>query len=248
MYPGYSPADHVYGEAAQEFGSTVAELRKKGKDWKPEENGPEYVIGQSTLSEKQQREQYRKQKSQSVETDQGGDSRDGVEATKSDSEPLWFVDSNPTPVNVADTKSKKEKRRVSFEGGEEGKPSQKKKKIEESQSVVPAVAEDDISTEVEARLKSKEEKRKKKKGDQKRKRDSVDSSLPADTTNTTTSEPAPVEKPKKKKSKSQVVEGENPQPEETIKAEKEGKHKKKRGDSTEMDDEGEKRKKRKKDA
>ena len=47
MYPGYSPADHQYGEAAQEFGQEWAEAKRKGFDFQPAEDGPQYQIGQS---------------------------------------------------------------------------------------------------------------------------------------------------------------------------------------------------------
>ena len=44
MYPGYSPADHIYGEAASTFGKVISKTRPEG--WKPRPDGPEYEIGQ----------------------------------------------------------------------------------------------------------------------------------------------------------------------------------------------------------
>ena len=261
MYPGYSPADHIYGEASQEFGSQVAEMRKKGVDWTPEGNGPEYVVGQSKLSERQQKEQYQKQRSMSAqsETKPNVDAAQEAEAEKSEETPLWFVDPNPTPVNLSDKALKKEKRRVSFRDDEtnvaEETHRKKKAKFPDLESKAPEpVEQDDISGEVESRLKKNEEKRKKKE-DKKRKREEGDSSLLAEETAV---EPVKTDKPKKKKLKAQeLVVAAEPQSEFKEKADKKEKKSKKKRDNTEETadglngdvHDGEKhKKKRKKDA
>ena len=47
MYPGYSPADHEYGQAAQEFGKMWSGAKEQGIDFKIEPDGPQYEIGQA---------------------------------------------------------------------------------------------------------------------------------------------------------------------------------------------------------
>ena len=59
MYPGYSPADHQYGQAAQEFGQEWAEAKRKGADFQPAEDGPQYEIGQSKKRQKKSIEESR---------------------------------------------------------------------------------------------------------------------------------------------------------------------------------------------
>lgn len=261
MYPGYSPADHIYGEASQEFGSQVAEIRKKGMDWKPEGNGPEYVVGQSKVSERQQREQYQKQRSMSAqsETTLSGEPAKQAEKDKSEDTPLWFVDPNPTPINVADKASKKGKRRVSFRDDDEVNNHQethKKKKTKSSDpdSKTPEpVEQDDISGEVESRLEKNEEKRKKKE-DKKRKREEGDSSLLAEETGIET---VKTDKPKQKKHKAQepviAVEAQSGVEEKAGKKEKRLKTKRENteesadGVNGDVDDGEKRKKKRKKD-
>lgn len=45
MYPGYSPADHKYGQAAQEYGQAVAMIKQKGEEV-PKHGDLEYQVGQ----------------------------------------------------------------------------------------------------------------------------------------------------------------------------------------------------------
>ena len=59
MYPGYSPADHLYGEAAQEFGQEWSEAKKQGAKFQLAENGPQYEFGQSGKRRKKSIEETR---------------------------------------------------------------------------------------------------------------------------------------------------------------------------------------------
>ena len=58
MYPGYSPADHEYGQAAMEYGKAVAEARAQGVDFKPGMDLA-YEIGQSKGNRKKKLEGIR---------------------------------------------------------------------------------------------------------------------------------------------------------------------------------------------
>ncbi|ERF71522.1 hypothetical protein EPUS_00511 [Endocarpon pusillum Z07020] len=231
MYPGYSPADHIYGEAAQEYGERAAELKRKGVDLQLDPNGPQYVVGQNkkprllsqepeTLAGSVSSTSAPSMRSQG----QGGEPMEGVEL--STGEPQYFViDSKPSVVadlgEMQKQKNKandKAKRRVSFKEEQEGEAASnnsfeprkhKKAKMITSETPAavipePAVQEEDISAEVEARLKAKEEKRKRKE-EKKRKRYSGDSSeiaqgetptIPAGAPDGTSS--TSIEKPKKK--------------------------------------------------
>ena len=201
MYPGYSPADHIYGEAAQEYGEHAAELKRNGLDLELDPRGPQYVIGQSRkrrcLSQEPTQTKTAAVSSTSAPNVNGegeGEPMEGVE--QSTNVPQYFtIDSKPTPVTdlgeIQKQKNKandKAKRQVSFvEGQEAGAASNnssdahKSKKAKSNADEFPAlvssesaVQEEDISAEVEARLKAKEEKRRRKE-EKKRKRDSRDS-------------------------------------------------------------------------
>jgi hypothetical protein len=206
VYPGYSPADHIYGEAAAEYGAIIAEARRQGKEIKSDPNGIEYVVGQNQRSAREQLEKLRKafasekarqsgETSKEAEREQGnGEPMEGVEQT-ADASPLFVVDSNPTPVHILQNKSDasfskgknkandKAKRRISgsdeqvHTADEVAKDSHKKKKVkienaeQGASESKPSVEEDDISEEVDRRLKEKEERRRRK-AEKKRKRES----------------------------------------------------------------------------
>ncbi len=231
MYPGYSPADHIYGEAAQEYGERAAEIKRQGIDLEIDPNGPQYVVGQSKKPRRLSQEPEILTSSISSASapnangqDQGGEPMEGIE--QSAGEPQYFViDSKPSLVadlgEVQKQKNKandKAKRRVSFKDEQEGeaasddnfdtrKPKKAKIVVSGSPATVisePAVQKEDISAEVEARLKAKEEKRKRKE-ERKRKRDSGDSSeivqsesSAAPTGASAEKSSMPTEKPKKK--------------------------------------------------
>ena len=134
MYPGYSPADHIYGEAAAEYGQAVAEARRQGKEIARDPNGIVYVVGQSSRSAKEQIEDSKRQREFEKKAEEAAaakpqpeqiDPMEGVEET-GDFDALFTIDSNPTPVaelqkdtdlpsrskNKANDKAK---RRVSFQ-------------------------------------------------------------------------------------------------------------------------------------
>ncbi len=137
MYPGYSPADHIYGEAAAEYGVMIAEAKRQGKQIERNPDGVEYVVGQSQLSLREQLEELRKsreamakkstkataKRTREEQTDDG-EPMEGVEQS-TEPEQLFIIDSNPMPLNAlqntSDTSSKaknkandKAKRRISF--------------------------------------------------------------------------------------------------------------------------------------
>lgn len=231
MYPGYSPADHIYGEAAEEYGKRAADLKRQGIDLKLDPNGPQYVVGQTKKPRRLSQEPEILIGSISSASapnannqDQGGEPMEGIE--QSASEPRYFViDSKPSLVaDVGEMQKQKNKandkakRRVSFKEEQEGEAghdnsfeARKPKKakitaIESPAAILPesAVQKEDISAEVEARLKAKEEKRKRKE-EKKRKRDSGDSAKIMQSDNSTIPTGAhtetsstSIEKPKKK--------------------------------------------------
>jgi len=154
-YPGYSPADHIYGEAAAEHGAMIAEARRQGKRIEQNPFGIEYVVGQSQGSVNEQMDEWRKSREEIKATKNGptpvepeelvnSEPMEGIEQSAKP-EQLFMVDSNPTPVNVlqnkSDTSSKaknrandKAKRRVSFQDEQPNVPAatdegHKKKKV-----------------------------------------------------------------------------------------------------------------------
>lgn len=227
MYPGYSPADHIYGEAAQEYGEHAAVLKRKGIDLTPDPHGPQYVVGQSKKLRRSSQEPESLPGSASSASghsinveDQGGEPMEGVEQS-TDASQYFVIDSRPTPLSELGDLQKhknkandKAKRRVSFKDEQDDEaasndvsdaPKVKKVKISapESHNVVnveSAVREDDISAEVEARLTAKEEKRKRKE-EKKRKRESADSVDKAQTPASVAQTDVNVEPPAAKKPK-----------------------------------------------
>jgi hypothetical protein len=228
MYPGYSPADHIYGEAAQEFGEHAAEMKRKGMDLKLDPSGPQYAVGQNrkprrlTQTEGAHTGSVSASEQDGKDEDGDGEPMEGVEQS-TDMRPLFVIDSKPTPIadlgEIQKQRNKandKAKRRVSFKEDQEVLTSgtnsceqSKAKKIKLGTAEPPSAAnpgsvpqEDDIAAEVEARLKAKEEKRKRKE-EKKRKRESGDSGEgtrgdSSATLGDMSAETSSVEKPKKK--------------------------------------------------
>jgi hypothetical protein len=229
MYPGYSPADHIYGEAASEFGKHVAGLKKKGIEVTTDPNGPQYDIGAEKRAEQEQIDEIRRKR------EQEDDPMEGVEET--DPGQLFVIDSNPTPVTFEVTTSMKSKNKANDKAkrrnssgdvdASEGLPNKKKAKMLDSDAV------DDFEAQVEAKHSEKEEKRKAKK-EKKRKRDSEPPDLAVDVP----VEETKTEKPKKKKSKKEKVVEDD--------AEVEGELKKRKKSSEDSTD-GEKKTKKKKE-
>jgi hypothetical protein len=262
MYPGYSPADHIYGEAAAEYGAMIAEAKRQGKEVKTDPSGIEYVVGQNQLSAREQLEAVKesfaaKKAKQNVtpseaEGDQGnGEPMEGVEQA-ADVSQLFMVDSNPTPVSAlqkmpenSSSKGKnrandKAKRSVSLnedqsnavsEAPEDSHQSKRVKVAKAEEATIepkPLVEEDDISAEVDRRLKEKEERRRRKM-EKKRKRESDSSQVERVEAAEVPVKETQVAKPDKKKHKKDKRAEEAKQTESVVtEGEKHKKEKKKR--------------------
>jgi hypothetical protein len=272
MYPGYSPADHIYGEAAAEYGAIIAEARRQGKEIKSDPNGIEYVVGQSQLSAREQLEEVKKSfaakkakrnaTSTEAERDQGnGEPMEGVEQT-ADVSQLFMVDANPTPVsalqnmpenssskgkNKANDKAKRSVSLLEDQANAAGEDSHQQKRVKTAKAeeatieAKPLVEEDDISAEVDRRLKEKEERRRRKM-EKKRKRESDSSQVERVETAEGPVEETRIAKPDKKKHKKDKRAEEAKQAELVVTEEekhKKDKKKKKKRQSIEGEAEGE---------
>lgn len=229
MYPGYSPADHEYGKAAEEHGKAATEALNRGE--KINYEGLEYEVGQAkgikkrTLAAIREAKAAREAKGRGSGSGQGSgsDSASGpthakpaatngasttaeVEQPPTDGDnPYFVIDTKPTPVNLSGISSQPTKRIASpTPEPQEGKKHKKQKKKHEGE--LPQVQNNnevefqDISEEVDARLMEKEEKQKRKE-EKKRKRESV-GELTSNVGGLDSGDaPLEVEKPKKKKSK-----------------------------------------------
>ncbi|KAL9003248.1 MAG: hypothetical protein Q9188_003863 [Gyalolechia gomerana] len=205
MYPGYSPGHFEYGKAAEEFGRYASEAKRQGKEIKPE--GIDYELGQSKGLGHLTLAQIRAAKGEKSGTGSGSDrgglvgssgptaatsnaqTPDGGDGTHKTREQIFFMDSNPTPINLLGAANYSAKRKATPEPVEANISKKQKKKhdsrtaqpidtLEESTEPVKVEFED-ISGEVDARLKEKEERRKQKqqaKEEKKRKRESEGSS------------------------------------------------------------------------
>lgn len=204
MYPGYSPADHEYGKASADYGQRVAAARAEGVDINPDgldyQVGQSRGKKRQTLDRMREAERDAKiaqrvarrngkgsgsgsgsDSSPQKLTNPNGNIQDEDPMNKEDEEPTgagvstFFVDINPTPVNLPGMKAKLPKRSSSPpEQVEEKKPKKAKRK---HIGDLPGTTDgkslefEDISEEVDSRLREKEEKRKRKE-EKKRKRDS----------------------------------------------------------------------------
>lgn len=196
-------------------------------------SGPQYVVGKNKkprLSQEPEQELHAPVDPAARNTenkDMEGEPMEGVEQSISESQ-YFVIDPKPAPVadlgDIYKQKNKandKAKRRVSFKEGEEaladvddsGASKPKRAKVSATDSSITAdvrtaVEEEDISAEVDARLKAKEEKRKRKE-EKKRKRESADLTgnrhAGASTTAVDDATDAPPEKPRKKRPKEQHI-------------------------------------------
>ena len=229
MYPGYSPADHIYGNAAMEAGAAAAAAKKAGLALKPPVD-IEYEIGQAKGIKRKKLVDMRAAKGSQGGNGSGSGSgadtparavnghgqevkaadtkkaetKPAAEASESE-QPAFFVDIKPTPVNLPFTIPKPSKRQSPKpEPTEQTTPKKIKKKHDGDTPVAPKpgqIETEDISAEVDKRMKEKEERRKRKeeqKKEKKRKRETEDPSSVAAGASSTVAE---AETPKKKKSK-----------------------------------------------
>jgi len=171
MYPGYSPAHIEYGQAAGEFGRVVGEMKARGEKWEPA-NGTEYQIGQAHGAKRKMF--FQKDGTQSTGSEGAAKVASDEPANKDEpkeEETLGFVvDINPTPVKLPGRSTKRPLEDESE--GAEKKKDKKKRLREDKEEQEPVIETEDISAEVDARLKAKEEK-KKSKEEKKRRRESA---------------------------------------------------------------------------
>jgi len=226
MYPGYSPADHEYGKAAEEFGAQWAAAKAQGVEFQPPPDGPHYEFSQARGVKRPTLAKIRAAKAARGEgsgsgTGSGSDAGPSgttstgpqpsgqSEAAKSedekadDSNPYFVVDTKPTPVNLPGLSHQPAKRASEVDSpAEPAFKSSKKVKTKHDEEISnpheKRVEFEDITGEVDARMKGKEEKRKREEK-QKRKRESEESVEAHAVANN--------DKPKKKKSKK--VDGES---------------------------------------
>ncbi|MCJ1247765.1 hypothetical protein MMC30_004980 [Trapelia coarctata] len=222
MYPGYSPADHEYGKAAEEFGAQWAAAKAQGLEFQTPPDGPHYEFSQARGVKRPTLAKIRAAKAALGEgsgsgtgsgsdaglrgtTSTGPQPSGQSEAAKSedekadDSNPYFVVDTKPTPVNIPGLSHQPTKRASGVDSPPESasKSSKKVKTKHDGEISNPhekRVEFEDITGEVDARMKEKEEKRKRKEEKRKRKRESEESVEAQAAV-------AKVDKPKKKKSK-----------------------------------------------
>ena len=231
MYPGYSPADHEYGKAAEEYGKAAAEARAKGLELQhPEAEyvvGQAKGAKRKTLAEIREAEIAKgrtsgsgsgsgtgsgsegsfKQKAKGDATTNGQASTEKVQEPSPEGDiPYFIVDTKPTPVNIPGISSQTPKRSVSHPGVVEVRKHKKAKKMHDGEMPKGEDSQEmqteDISEQVEARMKEKEEKRKRKE-EKKRKRASEGENAARAEEAQAPAEPSTVaaesERPKKKK-------------------------------------------------
>lgn len=257
MYPGYSPADHEYGNAAMEYGKAVAEARAQGINFRPGMD-IDYEIGQARGTKRKTLEGIKTAKvardaaeneamgtgDNALPVENGRVKRKGAleeknvdtngmssprpapasnaqEKTTQEDKVIFSLDANPTPVTlekIHNDASHHEAPLADKPSDEISKEKTSKKRKTTHKGPLPEPPQfEDISAEVDARVKEKEEKRKQrearkaqKKLEKKRKRESGDSVM------TSGGEGAAAmggtaditDKPKKKKSKKAKNDGE----------------------------------------
>ena len=200
MYPGYSPADHMYGKAAEEFGAEWSAAKAKGIEFKPDPDGPQYVISQAKGIKRNTLAQIRAAKAareglSGSGTGSGSDAGPIVTSTgpepnaqttlgnavegndEEGQNPYFVVDTKPTPVNLPGI-SNAPIQEASFSNSPEKLASNDSKKTKTRLKSGIAGSEqrptesEGIHEDVDARTKDQEEKRKRKEGKLKRKRES----------------------------------------------------------------------------
>lgn len=231
--------EYVVGQSQGSVNEQMDEWRKSREGVKATRNGPAPAEPEEVLN---------------------SEPMEGVEQS-AEPDQLFVVDSNPTPVNVLQNKSDasskgknrandKAKRRVSLQDEQSNVPpateeGHKKKKVKvaeaetaQSYEPKPLREEDDISAEVDARLKEKEERRKRKE-EKKRKRESAASQ--ADVPEDLTEELAATKPTKKKHKKAEGAKDAEQAAEPSVAEEakpKNDKKKKKKRASTDAEPEG----------
>ncbi|KAI4114688.1 MAG: hypothetical protein LQ345_004573 [Seirophora villosa] len=234
MYPGYSPANHEYGKAAEEFGRYASEAKKKGLQVEAE--GIDYKVGQSRGLGHMTLVQIRAANAKKGGAGPGSDAgstpaapqapkaaeekkKEDEAETQTAGEQMFFMDSNPTPVNLSAAANSSAKRKATPDPVEVNTSKKQKKKKQHSAGRSPApddaqepiepvrIEFEDISGEVDARLAEKEERRKRKE-QKKRKRESEGSGVAAANKPEKKKIKATAQDETKKRSTDEVAEGE----------------------------------------
>ena len=242
MYPGYSPADHEYGKAAEEYGKAVAEARLQGIEIEHED--AEYEIGQAKGAKRKMlaalREAHaakgvtsgtgtssgsevpiKEKANEPATTNEQASTEKVEEASQEGDNPYFVIDTNPTPVDVPGISFQSPKRSPVLPEAVEATKYKKAKKKHDGEipkgEDTQQVKTEDISDQVDARIKEKKKKRKMKE-EKKRKRESEGEPAAAVEEPESTVEPphtlAEAERPKKKKKK--VMHSEEPLPDRTV--------------------------------
>lgn len=181
MYPGYSPADHIYGEASSEFGRTATKSQRDRLKVTSNSDVPQSEISQSKKQLLATRGKAPMDSENANLTPLGtrNSTNETVESvtdvTKTDDtagggNPFFVIDTNPTPVNTGaltgkPATTKAEKLSISADKAKDSKKDKKRKRESESDPS-SAVAKDEEqvpSTAGENAAKSKKHKKEKKK-------------------------------------------------------------------------------------
>ena len=226
MYPGHTP-DHEHGKAASRDGTAAAEAKADGTEIGHGE--VEYKIGQARGTKRKTVDEIRSAKSAKTDGPEDGSksgsktitgtfrSRPSVmkeqlsdgkldEAASGGDNPYFVIDTKPTPVNLPGLPNASAKRSKAGPKESLANTNHKKAKMKHEGSlprgeIREGVQFEDISEEVEARLKEKDEKRRQKEV-KKRKRESEGDPLePSAVAGQIGAASEISEKPKKKKSK-----------------------------------------------
>lgn len=263
MYPGYSPADHEYGKAAEEYGKAAAEARLQGIELKHPDaeyqigqakgakrktlagirekkaaKGKASGVGSGSGTGSGSEDPLKQEPAQQATTNGKSRTEKVQEATPEGENPYFVIDTKPSPVNISGMPLQPLKRSASPPEAVEAKKSKKaKKKHDGAMSKgedTTQVKTEDISEQVDARMKEKEEKRRMKE-EKKRKRDADDGPLAAAEQSHAAAE---VERPMKKKKAKKS--GEEPLPDRTPSKKRSGE-----GTGDAGDGEGKKKKRKK---
>ena len=200
MYPGYSPAHYRYGDAAADFGRNWADAKKRGLEFQPRTDGPQYEFGQGKGSKRRRVEEelgVEREEPQPPKQTQQSDTNVTTGTPKLEpnvangTSPLFVVDLKPTRVKISGTLKSPLKQETEGESVKSTANGRQK-----TSGGGPEVEYENIDAEVDARLREKEEKRKSKKTTTKRKRESNTS-----TDSGILSAALMGEKPKKKRSR-----------------------------------------------
>ena len=168
MYPGYSPADHVYGRAAEEFGREWQLAKQHGVEFKSSKNGPEYKFGQSRIGKKVDLSTLpagskEVDGSNSLPSDTIAQVKNNTgegQAFASDDNAFFIIDTNPAPVNTAVPSHSPLKRFADQEPGKESKKVKVKYRPSHITTKQERIETEDITREVDERIREKDARRK----------------------------------------------------------------------------------------